>query len=162
MSRITIGQRLLIALLAVVFASCAGMSETYKENPKAILGGMGGAAGGGLIAAAAGANPALIVFSVLAGGLVGGAIGNRLDEKDKEMAAKAAHQAFENNHAGQPTTWQNPDTGASGSITPTRTYQIEDGQYCREYTQDITVGGEKHQSHGTACRQPDGSWKVQN
>jgi surface antigen len=148
--------------LAVIFASCASMSQTAKENPKASLGGMGGAAGGGLIAAAAGANPAWIVFSVLAGGLVGGAIGNRLDEKDKEMAAKAAHQAFENNQSGQPTAWQNPDTGASGTITPTRTYQIEDGQYCREYTQDIKVGGETHQTYGTACRQPDGSWKVQN
>ena len=80
MSRITIGQRLLIALLALVFASCASMSQTAKENPKAILGGMGGAAGGGLIAAAAGANPGWIAFSVLAGGLVGGAIGNRLPQ----------------------------------------------------------------------------------
>jgi len=96
------------------------------------------------------------------GTLVGGAIGNRLDEKDKEMATQAAHQAFENNHTGAPSSWQNPDTGASGSITPTRTYQIENGQYCREYTQDITVGGEKHQTYGTACRQSDGSWKVQN
>lgn len=162
MSRITIGQRLSIALLAVVFVSCASMTQTAKENPKAVLGGMGGAAGGGLIAAAAGANPALIAFSVLAGGLVGGAIGNRLDEKDKEMAAKAAHQAFENNHTGTPSSWQNPDTGASGTITPTRTYQIESGGYCREYTQEIMVGGEKHESYGTACRQPDGSWKVED
>jgi surface antigen len=162
MSRTTILERLCVVLLALLFASCASMSETYKENPKAILGGMGGGAAGGLIAAAAGANPGWIAFSVLAGGLVGGAIGNKLDDRDKEMAAKAAQQAFENNHAGTPSTWQNPDSGASGTITPTRTYQIEDGQYCREYTQEILVGGEKHQSHGTACRQPDGSWKVQN
>ena len=79
MSRITIGQRLLIALLAVVFASCATMSDTVEDNPKAVLGGMGGGAAGGLIAAAAGANPAWIAFSVLAGGLVGGAIGNLID-----------------------------------------------------------------------------------
>ena len=158
MSRITTGQRLLIALLAVVFASCA----TYEENPKAILGGLGGGATGGLIAAAAGANPGWIAFSVLAGGLVGGAIGNRLDERDKEMAARAAHQAFENGQTGKPMTWQNPDTGASGSVTPTRTYQIESGQYCREYTQEIWVGGERQQSHGTACRQADGSWKIQS
>jgi surface antigen len=162
MSHITIVERLCVALLALVFASCASMSQTAKENPKASLGGMGGGAAGGLIAAAAGANPGWIAFSVLAGGLLGGAIGNRLDEKDKEMAARAARQAFENNHAGQTTTWQNPDTGASGSITPTRTYQIENGQYCREYTQEILVGGEKHQTYGTACRQPDGSWKVKD
>jgi surface antigen len=120
-SRITTGQRLLIALLAVVFASCATAGDTYRQNPKAILGGMGGGATGGLIAAAAGANPAWIAFSVLAGGLVGGAIGNRLDEKDKEMATRAAQQAFESNRTGSSSTWQNPETGASGSVTPTRT-----------------------------------------
>jgi surface antigen len=162
MSRTTIVERLCVVLLALMFASCASMSETYRENPKAILGGMGGGAAGGLIAAAAGANPGWIAFSVLAGGLVGGAIGNKLDDRDKEMAAKAAQQAFESNHTGQPATWQNPDSGASGTVTPTRTYQIEGGQYCREYTQDITVGGEKHQSYGTACRQPDGSWKIKD
>ena len=158
MSRITTGQRLLIALLAVAFTSCA----IYEENPKAVLGGLGGGTTGGLIAAAAGANPGWIAFSVLAGGLVGSAIGNRLDEKDKEMAARAAHHAFENSQTGRPATWQNPDTGASGSVTPTRTYQVESGQYCREYTQEIRVGGEKHQSYGTGCRQPDGSWKIQS
>jgi surface antigen len=151
-----------IALLAVVFASCATLDETYQENPKAILGGLGGGATGGLIAAAAGANPGWIAFSVIAGGLVGGAIGNRLDEKDKEMAVRAANQAFEYGQAGRPSTWQNPETGASGSVTPTRTYQIENGQYCREYTQEIQVGGEKQQSYGTACRQPDGFWKIQS
>jgi surface antigen len=162
MSRITIVERLCVVLLALVFASCASLSQTAEENPKAILGGMGGGAAGGLIAAAAGASPGWIAFSVLAGGLLGGAIGNRLDDRDKEMAAKAAQQAFENNQAGTPSTWQNPDSGASGTITPTRTYQIENGQYCREYTQEIRVGGEKHESYGTACRQPDGSWKVVN
>ena len=43
----------------------------------------------------------------------------------------------------------------------TRTYQNQSGQYCREFTQTIQVGGESQQGHGTACRQPDGSWKIQ-
>jgi surface antigen len=161
MSRFIIGERVLIALLALAFTSCATLNDTFQENPKAILGGIGGGTTGGLIAAAAGASPGWIAFSVLAGGLVGGAIGNRLDEKDKEMAVRAANQAFEYGQTGRRSTWQNPDTGASGSVTPTRTYQIESGQYCREYTQEIQVGGERQQSYGTACRQPDGSWKIQ-
>ena len=157
-----IGRRIGIALVALAFASCASMGETYKKNPKAVLGSLGGATAGGVIAAVAGANPALIAASVVAGGLLGGYIGHKLDDRDKRMAAEAAQQAFESNHAGQATTWQNPDSGNSGSVTPTRTYQIANGQYCREYTQEISVGGEKHQSHGTACRQSDGSWKIQS
>ena len=138
------------------------MSETYGENPKAVLGSLGGGTAGGVIAAVAGANPALIAASVLAGGLLGGYIGHKLDDRDKRMAVEAARQAFEQNHTGQASTWQNPESGNSGSVTPTRTYQIANGQYCREYSQDIVIGGEKHQSHGTACRQTDGSWKIQS
>ena len=138
------------------------MSETYKGNPKAVLGSLGGGAAGGVIAAVAGANPALIVASVVVGGLLGGYIGHKLDDRDKRMASEAARQAFENNHTGQSSTWQNPESGNSGSVTPTRTYQIANGQYCREYTQDIVIGGEKNQTHGTACRQTDGSWKIES
>ncbi len=153
-----------IALLAVVtfgLAACAETGQTVRNNPKTTWGGMLGAAGGGLIAAAAGAGPAGIVGGVLIGGLVGGAVGNALDQKDKEMAQQAAQRAFENSRSGESSAWQNPDSGNSGSITPTRTYQAPSGQYCREYEQDIVVGGESQKSYGTACRQPDGSWQIQ-
>ena len=33
--------------------------------------------------------------------------------------------------------------------------------YCREYNQGVTVGGRTQPSYGTACLQPDGSWKIQ-
>jgi surface antigen len=154
----SIGRRIGVVLLALAFASCASMGE----NPKAVLGSLGGAAAGGLIAAAAGGGTKYIVLGALAGGLIGGVVGKKLDDRDKRMAAEAAQQAFESNRAGQASTWQNPDSGNSGTVTPTRTYQIANGQYCREYTQEIYVGGEKHQSYGTACRQPDGSWKIES
>ena len=32
--------------------------------------------------------------------------------------------------------------------------------YCREYTSTATVGGRPVETYGTACRQPDGSWKI--
>lgn len=35
----------------------------------------------------------------------------------------------------------------------------DDGSYCREYTQRVTIGGVLRESYGTACMQPDGSWK---
>ena len=44
----------------------------------------------------------------------------------------------------------------------TRTYQASNGSYCREYQQEITIDGKPQRSYGTACRQPDGSWKVVN
>lgn len=41
-------------------------------------------------------------------------------------------------------------------------YQNDYGQYCREYNALIFVGGQKQSGYGTACYQPDGSWKVVN
>jgi hypothetical protein len=32
--------------------------------------------------------------------------------------------------------------------------------YCREYQTTTMVGGELKPSYGTACQQPDGSWKI--
>ena len=146
-------------LLAIALLSACATTE---QNPKAVLGSVLGAAAGGGIAAVAGGNTGWIVAGALAGGLLGGVAGKKLDDRDKRMAAEAAQQAFESHQTGEAAVWQNPDSGNSGSITPTRTYQIANGQYCREYRQEIFVGNEKHQAYGTACRQPDGSWQIQS
>jgi len=152
----------LIVLLAFGVSSCAAMQQTYQENPKAVLGSALGAGAGAGIAALAGASPGWIVASAVMGGLVGGVVGNKLDDRDKRMAAEAATRAFEQNRTGQASAWKNPDSGNAGTITPTKTYQLANGQYCREYKQTITVGGEKHQAYGTACRQADGTWQIQS
>src|SRR5262245_60566692 len=147
-----------IVLLTFLLSSCAAMQQEYQDNPKALLGGLGGAGAGAGIAALAGASPGVIVASAIGGALVGGFIGHKLDNRDKEMANQAATKAFEQNAAGQTSVWNNPKSGNSGSITPTKTYQLATGQYCREYKQTITIGGEPQQTYGTACRQPDGTW----
>jgi len=152
----------LVVLLAFAVSSCAAMQNTYQENPKALLGGVLGAGAGAGIAAAAGASPGWIVASAVMGGLLGGVVGKKLDDRDKRMATEAANKAFEQNRTGQTSVWSNPDSGNSGEVTPTKTYQLANGQYCREYKQTITVGGEQHQSYGTACRQADGTWKIQS
>jgi surface antigen len=72
---------------------------------------------------------------------------------------KQAQLSLETSKTGQGKTWQNPDSGNSGTITPTRTYQESDGTTCREYRHDVVIGDEKEQVTGTACRQADGTWK---
>lgn len=37
-----------------------------------------------------------------------------------------------------------------------------DRSYCREYTSSATIAGKKQPTFGTACRQPDGSWRIIN
>ncbi|NYZ16411.1 hypothetical protein HL658_28040 [Azospirillum sp. RWY-5-1] len=41
-------------------------------------------------------------------------------------------------------------------------YQARNGQYCREYQSTIRVGGVARPGYGTACQQPDGTWRIVN
>ncbi len=141
-----------------LLSACAG--NNWNENQKAIIGGVGGAAAGGLIASAFDANTAGVLGGAILGGLIGGAIGNRMDAADRQQASRATYRALESAPSGTTARWENPDSNNSGTITPTRTYQAQSGEYCREYEQTITVGGETQQAYGTACRQPDGNWQV--
>ena len=150
----------ILALLALI-ASGPLACATAQGAPKTTGGALLGSAAGGLLAAAAGGGTTGIIGGVLAGGLIGGAIGNALDQRDRDLAMKNAQLALETSRTGQSSGWQNPDSGNYGSMTPTRTYQTGAGQYCREFQQTIVVAGETQQAYGTACRQPDGSWKVQ-
>jgi len=148
----------LVALVLMLTTGCA----TMEANPKTTIGAAGGGMVGGLIAAAAGGNPAAIAASVIGGMLIGGMVGNMLDQRDKQMAAEAAHRAMETAPTGKPVTWQNPDSGHSGTVTPTKTYQTANGNYCRDYQATVVIDGKQERANGTACRQPDGSWRVAN
>jgi len=148
----------LALLVAILTTGCA----TMEANPKTTIGAVGGGTVGGLIAAAAGGNPAAIAASVIGGILVGGLVGNLLDERDKRLAAEAAHRAMESAPTGKPVAWNNPDSGHSGTVTPTRTYQTAGGSYCREYQATVLIDGKQERATGTACRQADGTWRVVN
>lgn len=148
-------------LVAAILLTCL-LLGCESTGPKTAVGGLGGAAAGGLLAAALGGHGAGIAAGTILGGLIGGTIGNRLDAVDQEKAHAAAAQAFEAAPSGHTVAWQNPDSGNAGTVTPVRTYQTATGQYCRQYTQTINIGGERHKSYGTACREPDGSWRIVN
>ena len=94
--------------------------------------------------------------------LIGSEIGKSLDRADRLYAERTAQSALERAPVGQSTAWSNPDSGHSGTVTPTRTYQTAQGQNCREYQQTVTIGGRTESAYGRACRQADGSWKIVN
>jgi surface antigen len=143
-----------VVILAFILGACE------STGPKATVGGLGGAAAGGLLGAALGGKGTGIAAGAILGGLLGGAIGDRLDAADRQYATQTLQTTLESRPAGTMSTWRNPDSGNTGSVTPVRTYQAPNGTYCREYQQTIMVGGERHQSYGTACREPDGSWRI--
>ena len=118
---------------------------------------MVGCALGSTIGDGSGQIAATFVGAVL-GALVGLEIGRSLDRVDE---LRARH-VLEYNRVGETTRWVNPDAGSQVTITPTQTYQRSSGQYCREFQTDIIVGRNREKAYGTACRQPDGSWRIVN
>jgi surface antigen len=146
------------ASLALVLGACA-QNSPGGVGTKTVVGAGAGAAAGGLIASQVGGGAAGIAAGVLLGGLLGGAIGNALDQRDREYALQAQQQAY-GAPIGQTISWNNPQSGNSGTYTPVRDGYNQNGRYCREFQQTIVVGGKVEEGYGIACRQPDGSWEI--
>ena len=72
---------------------------------------------------------------------------------------KAEYEALEYGRAGQPTVWQSRAGNNHGEIKVGSTYQVNRLD-CREYTHNIWIGGRLRVVKGTACREPDGVWRI--
>ena len=151
------GMKLLaVGLVAVLVAGCG---QGVKEKVGTVMGaGLGGLAGS-FIGDGRGQLVAIAVGTLL-GSMAGNEIGKSLGKADRLAMATAQHEALENGRSGSGMAWNNPDSGNGGVIVPKPAYQDGSGSYCREFWQTITVAGEKQQGYGTACRQPDGSWRL--
>lgn len=143
--------------LALALTSCT--TGGPKQTGGTLLGGIGGAVIGSQFGKGTGQLVGVAAGTLL-GAFLGSEIGSSLDKADQTYANQTAQRSFESAPSGQSMGWKNPDSGHSGSITPMKTYQLNNGQYCREFTQTINVGGKVQQGYGTACRQPDGTWQI--
>ncbi len=144
-----------MCVACAMLTSCTGHKQAAGTGIGALAGGLLGAqfgkGTGQLVAAGLGA---------VAGGFIGSSIGKSLDEHDKMMAERTSQKALESTPSGSQVEWNNPDSGNSGTITPTKTYKLDDGRYCREYNQTVNIGGKQEKAYGKACRQPDGTWQI--
>lgn len=146
-------------VLALVVSGCAPYSSGSREQSGTLIGAGTGALLGAQVGGGRGRLLAVAV-GTLAGALIGQDIGRTLDQADMVIMQRNAQYALEHAPTRTSTPWRNPDSGHRGELTPLETYQTSSGQYCREYQQTVWIGGERQQAYGTACRQPDGSWKI--
>lgn len=85
-----------------------------------------------------------------AAGVVGGPIGQSLDEKDRAAAIAAQQEAVS---SGARKSWRGAH-GAYGFVAP----GPETGN-CRNYTHKIFINGRPQEGKGEACLQ-NGEWRV--
>lgn len=114
-----------------------------------ILGNQVGKGSGKVLATVAGA---------VIGGIVGSEIGRALDRQDQMLAQEAEFEALERGRSGERRAWRNPDSGRYGEVVPGASYR-RGSMDCRDYTHTIYIDGRPQTMRGTACRNPDGTWR---
>jgi len=80
--------------------------------------------------------------------------------RDAALAEATLRRALETQVSGTPVSWENPDSGASGIVKPTRTFKNQSDQFCREYERVETIGARREPVSGIACRGDDGQWRT--
>ena len=148
-----------VAVIAISLSACQNAQNAEKQT----IGTLMGAGVGALLGAQIGGGKgklAAVVIGTLGGAYLGSEIGKSLDAADRMYMEKNAQSTLEYSQVGVESSWKNPDSGHSGTFKPTRTYAATSGQSCREYESTIYIDGREETATGTACRQPDGSWKI--
>jgi surface antigen len=149
-----------LAAVGLMVATLGACTDTgTKQGIGTVLGGIGGAVAGSQFGSGSG-QLAATAAGTLIGALLGSEVGKSLDRADQQYMTKTTQRTLEDTPSGTTASWRNPDSGNYGTVTPEPAYQTTSGQYCREFQQTVTVNGETQRAYGTACRQPDGSWKI--
>lgn len=151
-----------LTVLMLVTIGLSGCQATQGRSNNELIGGGAGAILGGIVGAQVGSGSGRLWATgagVLLGALVGSEIGGSLDPADRAYASNA-HVEAQQAPIGRKITWNNPESGNHGSVTPIRDGYDQSGEYCREYQQNITVGGRQETGYGTACLRPDGQWEI--
>lgn len=148
-----------LVMAAALLVSCQDIQDNPKQAGGTLIGAGLGALAGSQVGGGKG-QMAAIAIGALGGAYLGGSLGKSLDQADKMYAERTAQNTFEYNRSGVASNWNNPDSGHSGSFTPTRTFNADNGSTCRDYETTIYVGGKQETATGTACRQANGTWNI--
>lgn len=100
-----------------------------------------------------------VMRGAVSGGLISGAIGNGLDDGDRQKAYDAEVSALETGGPGYPVGWKS-DTGARGTVIAGPPYHRPGFQTCRDYSHTIYVDNRPQIARGAACRNTDGKWQA--
>jgi surface antigen len=82
-------------------------------------------------------------------------------ESDLAFARTAASDVLTNGDKDSSQPWENPETGARGSVTPlSQAYSAEDGRTCRDFLASYVNGRAESWLQGAACKASHGRWEI--
>jgi surface antigen len=124
------------------------------------------------------------MIAILIGGVVGGCSMSRTDkafaqmegsdvtgsiaapepsgpnETDLALARNAASDVLTKGDKDSSQPWENPSTGARGSVTPVAATYPSDGRTCRDFLASYVKDRSESWMQGSACKSAEGRWEI--
>jgi surface antigen len=86
--------------------------------------------------------------------------GSDMAEADLAVARAAASEVLARGGKDASLPWENPQTGARGTVTPIASAYNQDGFLCRDFLASYVKNGTEAWIRGEACRLHKGRWEV--
>ncbi|MGY3607834.1 RT0821/Lpp0805 family surface protein [Bradyrhizobium sp. Leo121] len=82
-------------------------------------------------------------------------------DSDLAFARNAASDVLTKGDKDSSQAWENPETGARGSVTPlSQAYAAEDGRTCRDFLASYVNGRTESWLQGAGCKAGRGRWEI--
>jgi surface antigen len=81
-------------------------------------------------------------------------------DADLVYARAAASVVLSRGEKDTSMPWENPSTGARGTVTPIASAYTQDGRTCRDFLASYVSGNSQSWLQGEACKQQQGDWEV--
>ena len=81
-------------------------------------------------------------------------------ETDLAFARNAASDVLTKGDKDASQPWENPETGARGSVTPLAQAYSSEGRTCRDFLASYVKGDSESWLQGAACQTGHGQWEI--
>jgi hypothetical protein len=81
---------------------------------------------------------------------------------DLAYARAAASEVLRRDEKDASLPWENPESGARGTVTPIASAYTQDGHVCRNFLASYVNGSDQAWLQGEACKQSRGAWEVRS
>jgi hypothetical protein len=81
-------------------------------------------------------------------------------DADLAYARAAVSEVFNRGAKDASQPWENPSTGARGTVTPIASAYTQEGKTCRDFLASYVSGNLQSWMQGEACKQQKGVWEV--
>jgi len=151
--------RPVIVLALVLSLNACSWNKDRSQTLGAVVGGIVGAVVGSQLGSGTGRAITTVLGTTL-GTMWGSDVAEGLSSIDTGYFERTTQDTLEYGKPGEQARWSNPDSGNFGTVTPDQTFTDDSGQNCRQFETTVTVDNDQRTATATACRQPDGQWKV--